>query len=165
MELQFFIFKTIGLSSDKTCPPAEVAFCVYRQLFFQCPDMKNNTLCKSVKDAAQSCPGYPFIEKPKSSKNVTKQAENAKKNNEKKPNDKKNNGKGKNTTTANPAATNGTTTGSNASVEPNKAQKGKAKEIKFPQTTQKPTDIGKSTTHKSESSDGALGPKGPGFQP
>ncbi|KAL7039339.1 hypothetical protein ACKWTF_009876 [Chironomus riparius] len=152
--------------------------------------MKNSTICKSVKDAVPTCPSYPLIgenEKPKSSKNDAKQAEskkeNGKKNDEKKPNekkenekknnDKKNDGKGSNVpkgkdkTTANPAAINGTTPSNNASVEPNKAQKGKAKEIKFPQTTQKPTTAvsGNNTTHKSESRDGALGPQGPGFQP
>lgn len=142
--------------------------------------MKNSTLCKAVKDAAQTCPGYPFIadsERLKSSKNNAKQAD-AKKQNAKSKDEKKSNGKNEK---ANEKSTdkknknqggnvpkgNGTAKATNnTSAQPNKAQKGKAGEIKFPQTTQKPTTIdnGKSTTHKSESKDGALGAKGPGFQ-
>ncbi|XP_070498681.1 uncharacterized protein [Chironomus tepperi] len=149
--------------SNGSCPAADVSYCIYRQLFFQCPDLKNNTLCKSVYSAAQNCSGYPFIghkDNPKSDK----------KNDEKKSNDKgadkkqqnKNQVNAKNNTTTGPTTTKGIAL---ASEQAKKVQK--AKEMKFPQTTQNPTTTksGQNTTHKSESKDGALGSKGPGFAP
>ena len=121
--------------------------------------MKNNSLCNSVFNAAQNCTGYPFVghrEKHNNNRNKTQP------NKDKKSNDKKNKNQGINVPKGQNATTLASTEAPVISSQPNKAQKARAN---LGQNSPKPTTGSGAATHKSESKNGALGEKGPGFRP